>query len=358
MPGELQSTAFAASPDQAIPLFDAGATLCVSQLEARIPALTGFLAAVKRQLGFPGKVSFNAYLSPPRSGYNWHFDSRIATTLQIEGTKTWRYSSAPAIPWPRANGSLRADGTAHYADPAVTSQPWEQLRSLDPADTTDVLLEPGDVLILPAGVWHEACGGSAGSLALNLTFTPVSYTVLVRNLLDTILMREPGWRSPAPVLPGETAGEVDPLGVAAISTELARAAGALQALSGDSAAVVRLWESFVQNPNPGVPVRPAPRSAAAPVLPTDRLHVRDDGNVYAMLAEGGSRLCVTVGAGRELELTGVAVPFVQLAERSFVATDCLGWSADGTPFAWDDVQTMLTNLKCEGMIQNSGPAAE
>jgi hypothetical protein len=358
---ELFSTAFPANPDQAVPLFDAGATLCLSQVETRVPALTGFLAAIKRQLGYPGKVSFNGYLSGRQSGYNWHFDSRIATTLQIEGSKTWRFSSGPAIAWPRANGSLRADGTPQYTDPGVVAQPWERLSAFDPADTTEVTLEPGDLLVLPAGVWHEACGGPAGSLALNLTFTPVSYTTLVRTLLDTLLASEAGWRSPAPVLPGATAGEVDPLGIAAISTELARAATALQALSGDSASVVRLWESFVLNPNPGQPAQPIPPGPATPVLPGERLHIRDDENVCAMLADGGSRLCVSIGTNREVELTGAAMGFVQriLTVREFTAADCLAWGNDGDPFVWDDVQAILTDLKREGLIVSGerAPAA-
>jgi Cupin superfamily protein len=355
---ELSSTAFAANPDQAVPLFDAGATLCVSQLEVRVPGLVGFLAAIKRQLGYPGKVSFNGYLSPAQSGYNWHFDSRIATTLQIEGTKTWRYSSSPAIPWPRSNGSLRADGIARYSDPGVAAQNWERLAAFDAADTTEVTLEPGDLLVLPAGVWHEACGGTSGSLALNLTFTPISYTLLVRNLLDTLLAPEAGWRSPGPVLPGEAAGEVDPAGIAAISAQLARAASVLQSLSGDSAAVVRLWESFVQNPNPGQPMKPTPPGASTPVQPADRLRLRDDGRVYAMLAEGGSSLCVSIGTSREVELTGVAVGFVQriIAEHEFTAADCVTWGTGGESFAWDDVQTILTDLKREGLIV-SGPVA-
>ena len=117
--------------------------------------------------------------------------------------------------------------------------------------------------------------------------------------------------------------------------QLARAADVLQSLSGDSATVVRLWESFVQNPNPGSRPPPTPPVTTTPVQPAQRLRVRDDGNVYAMLAEGGSLLCVRVGTSRELELTGVAVRFVQrmLAEREFVASDCLGWNDDGTAFA-------------------------
>jgi hypothetical protein len=83
---------------------------------------------------------------------------------------------------------------------------WERLAPFDEQDTTEVVLEPGDLLILPAGIWHEACGGEGGSLALYLSFAPISYTLLVRNLLDSLLTPEPGWRSPAPVLPIGSAG--------------------------------------------------------------------------------------------------------------------------------------------------------
>jgi ribosomal protein L16 Arg81 hydroxylase len=355
---ELCSSAFRASTDQAVPLFDAGATLCASQIETRVPALATYLAAIKRQLGFAGKVSFNSYLSPPGSGYNWHFDGRIASTLQIEGTKRWRFTDYPAIPWPRANGSLRADGTAQYADPTVQLQEWEQLISVDHNAVTEVVLEPGDLLILPAGFWHEACGGSEGSLALNLTLTAIPYTQLVRSLLDNLLTPEADWRSPAPVLPNGALGDADPDGIAAITAQLSRAAEVLQSLRGDSAAVVRLWASSVQNPNPGFPAPQSATIATEEVFPAERLRIRDDGNVYAMLTDAGSRLCLGVGASRQLELTGVAVPFVRriLEVREFTAVDCVHWNDGGAAFAWGDVQLMLTNLKREGLIEDIAPA--
>jgi hypothetical protein len=348
------SSVFRATLEQAVPLYDAGATLCVSQIEARVTRLAPFLAAIKRQLGYPGRACFNAYLSPPGTGFNWHFDSRIASTLQIEGTKRWRFSNLPATPWPLGNGTLRGDGTPRYTDGPATRDGWERLVAFEPRDTTEVVLEPGDLLILPAGVWHEACGGERGSLALNLTFNPISYTLLVRDLLDTLLTPEPGWRSPTPVLPGATAGEADPDGIAAISEQLARAADALRSLSGDSAAVVRLWESFVQNPNPNLPAPRAPAVAAPPVRADQRLRVRNDGNVCAMLADGGSRLCLLV-ANREIELTGPAVRFVQrmLAAREFRAADALAWADDGAEFVWSDVGVMLTSLLREGLLETA-----
>lgn len=366
-PNEWASNSFKANVQHAGQLFESGATLCATQIETRVPGvLVPYLAAIKRDLGYSGKVYFNAYLSPPGVGFNWHFDARVASTLQIEGTKRWRFSNRPAVPWPRSNGALRANGTGQYTDPLVQQleamgfwQAGQEDRGIpfDEGDTSEVLLEPGDLLILPAGCWHDAQAGTAGSLALNMSFAPVSYTLLVRNLLDALLTPDPEWRGPPPVLPspGGAAGEVDPNGVAIITSQLARAGEALCRLAGDSAAVVRLWGSLVQNPNPGFPTPPSPPVEVPPVRPEQRLRVRADGRVYPMLADGGSRLCLAVGTSHAVELVGEAIPFVQrlLAEREFVAGDCLGWRDDGSRFEWSDMEPMLTKLKSDGLIEDS-----
>ncbi len=364
-PEEWASASFKANLDEAMPLFKAGATLCVTLLETRVPALAPLLGAVKRQLGYPGNVHFNAYLSPPGVGFNWHFDGRIASTLQIEGSKRWRFSNRPAVPWPRSNGALRADGTGQYTDPFVQQlesigfwQAGQEYRGIpfDEKDTTEVVLEPGDLLILPAGVWHDACAGDGGSLALNLSFSAISYTLLARNLLDALLTPDPAWRAPPPLLPvpGGAPGEVDPNGIAEVKAQLTAAADALRALAGDSAAVVRLWGSFVQNPNPGFPVPPSPPLASSsPVSPRDRLRVRADGNFYPRLADGGARLCIAVGTSGAVEVIEEAVPFVQrlLSEKEFTANDCRDWKGDGGRFDWSDIEMMLTKLKNDGLIE-------
>jgi hypothetical protein len=188
---EASSTAFNVTPEQAVPLFRAGATLCATQIEMRVPSLGRFVGAIKRQMGYPGRVTFSAYLSPPGAGFNWHFDGRVASTLQIEGTKRWRFSNTTAVDWPRGNGVLAADGTPRYADARPGVDGREPLRTFDEKNTTEVVLEPGDLLVLPGGAWHDARGGDGGSLALNLSFTPVSYTVLVRELLEGLLSAMP-----------------------------------------------------------------------------------------------------------------------------------------------------------------------
>ena len=83
------------------------------------------------------------------------------------------------------------------------------------------------------------------------------------------------------------------------------------------------------------------------------LRVRDV--VHAMLADDGAQLCLSVGALGSLELSGPAIYFVQrmLAEREFIAGDSAAWTSDGKPFAWSDVQSMLTSLKREGLLQDA-----
>ena len=355
---ELATSAFNATPEQAVPLFKAGATLCANQMEVRVPALAAFVGAVKRQLGYPGRVSFNAYLSPPRTGFNWHWDGRIASTLQIEGTKRWRFSNSSPVSWPRGNGALRADGSGYYVD-GRPSAPWEEFPRFDEQDTTEVLLEPGDLLVLPAGVWHDACGGDGGSLALNLSFTPVSFTVLVRELLDRLLSSDAGWRGSAPVLPlpGGPPGEVDLSGLAAIKAQLTRAADALRSMAADDVEMVALWSSFVQAT--GLPPRDNRAPDAAPVAPGDRLRIRADRDVYARLADGGTRLCVFVGTGGRVDATGSELRLIQriLANETFVAGDCVAWmrSDASTPFTWDHASPTLTELLRQGVLERLVP---
>ncbi len=345
---DVAAPAIAVRPDQAQALYADGATLCASQMELRAPALARFAAAIKRQLGYIGKVGFNAYLSPPGVGFNWHFDARIASTLQIEGTKRWRFSNTPAVAWPRANGVLRTDGSGRYSEARAGMEAWERLAPFDAEDTNDVLLEPGDLLVLPAGTWHDACGGAEGSLALNLSFTPIAYTALLGNLLDATLRADPGWRAPVPLLPrdGGAPGEVDPRALEEIAKQLTKAADTLRALAADSAPLVRMWASAV-NALPGIPPDPRP-APPAPVTAGDRLRVRADGRFYARTADGGTRLVVSVASGG-IDVTGPAARFVQrvLSTKDLVAGDCLAWGA-GT---WDEIAAALSHMLREGLLE-------
>jgi hypothetical protein len=74
-----------------------------------------------------------------------------------------------------------------------------------------------------------------------------------------------------------------------------------------------------------------------------------------MLADGGTRLCIAIGTSRSVDLTGAALSFGQriLAERSFLAGQCLSWNVDGKTFAWSDVAALLAQLEREGLLERS-----
>lgn len=343
---------FPIQPELAAPLYDAGATICLTEIDARVPRLKYFAAAIKRQLGHPGLVAFNAYLSGPGAGLNWHFDGRIASTLQIEGSKKWRFSKRVAVEWPRGNAIVLSDGSARY-DTAGPRAAWEEIVGPEKGQVTEVLLEPGDFLCLPAGTWHDASGGATGSLALNLAFNPIPYSFVVSELLDTLLASDPSWRCVRPLLPrlGGEPGETDPRALEAIAKQLEAAGDALRSTAADGSALVALWSSLVQSGAPPVEIG---ATSPGPVAPTDRLRVRADGNVYARTAENGSRLVVSVGAAR-VELTGDAMRVAQraLATKKFDAGASVEWGAEGKTLAWSDAEKILAQLLAEGVLERT-----
>jgi ribosomal protein L16 Arg81 hydroxylase len=353
---ESGTLAFPITPEQAGVLHEVGATICVTEIQNHVPRLAAFVAAIKRQLGYPGMVVFNAYASAPGTGFNWHFDARIACTLQIEGTKRWRFSRGPALPWPRSNGVRRTDGSPCYAEPGARAD-WERLEPLDPNEIQSVTLQPGDLLVLPAGVWHDACGGSTGSLALNLAFLPFSYNRVVEALLDGLLTSDPSWRSAPPVLASLAGlpGEVDAAAVEAVRKQLERAADALRSLAADGAEIARAWGSFVQSASP-LGALPTP-SPTVPIALDDRLRVRADGDVYVRTLEGGTKLAIFIGRLPGMEVEGITMRIAQraIAAREFVAGDCLAWSSEPAPLAWGDVDAVLRGLIAAGILERVAP---
>ena len=180
--GELRQATI--SPGDIREMFEAGATICVTGIDCAHRSLRSAARRIEIEIGYAGRVDFRAYLSPPGSGFDIHYDARVATTLQLEGTKTWWYSSEPDSPFPTEN-SPSTDMVAIR-------------RAVARMKLHKVTLLPGDLLCLPPGVWHKARAGAGGSLALNLAFNHAGATVLdvvLRQLRETLAAR-PGCHEP------------------------------------------------------------------------------------------------------------------------------------------------------------------
>ena len=216
-------------------MLHAGATVCVNGLERAHPQLRSAARRIRSELNYAGQVTFRAYLSPPGHGFDMHFDARVATTLQIAGAKRWWFSSEPAVPFPVENSRRGARGPAQCKPPKLAT-----LRS--------VLLRPGDVLCLPAGVWHCAKAKTA-SLALNMAFDHYRAGVFdsIVNVLERRLMQGAEWREPLPAVLRQNGKRLpDPVAsvlrerIDALQLELSR-------LRDDEAALARAWRSAVRS---------------------------------------------------------------------------------------------------------------
>lgn len=324
----------------------AGNTLCVSAIDTGDARLAELAAELKSQLGFPGRASVHAYSSPDGTGYSFlHFDARIATTIQLVGRKRWRYAERATVRWPLRNGRIDARGAIEWQSPPT---PWEREASFDPAtELAEVILEPGDVLCLPAGTVHAAEAAGGHSLSLNVNFNYRGFFDVIGEHLMTQLASLPGWREPPPPLTGSSvfpgaAGDF----VRQRLGELRAVLDALEPSAGLTAPL--LWHRAVQT-NPGV-ARSAGPDPGEPVRPDEVLSVA----VASCLRPGqdslGALLVTSAGA---IEIYGIAlIPFLEelVKHRSFVALDATHWTGGGPPLAWDALQPILTSLVGRGVL--------
>lgn len=217
-------------------MMDAGASICVTGMERAHPQLQDAARRLRHELGYAGRISFRAYLSPPGCGFDLHFDARVATTLQISGTKRWWYSNETAAPFPDENSPRDPEELrSRYRVPELT-----ELRS--------VLLRPGDLLCLPAGTWHRAQAKTT-SLALNLAFDHAGAGVfdVIVNALELKLLDDPAWRRPLPLAAGGSGRT--PADVAEVLRErVDRMRDALREIRDDDAELHRAWKSSLPRP--------------------------------------------------------------------------------------------------------------
>jgi hypothetical protein len=73
-----------------------------------------------------------------------HFNARIATAIQIEGRKKWRFSYRPSVPWPIHNGTINDNDMIEWQFPPTA---WEQqIKPVMALKWTEVVLEQSDFL--------------------------------------------------------------------------------------------------------------------------------------------------------------------------------------------------------------------
>jgi ribosomal protein L16 Arg81 hydroxylase len=180
-------------PEQAAKMFRAGMTICASVLDDSGP-IGEVIRAYRSGVTTAAPPHVNCYYSPDTRGYGLHFDTHPVWILQVAGSKHWTVGREPAVVNPPFN-VIFPPGRDRI------KLPWIAIDRPEVGDRDrfmEVLLEPGDVLYMPAGAWHAArAEGSSLALTVALgrigTFELFDFIMLqnVRQRLREVTRRLP-----------------------------------------------------------------------------------------------------------------------------------------------------------------------
>jgi hypothetical protein len=169
-------------PDKVKAFLRQGATLVANDIDHLSGGLTAFADAMEGALG--GKVQGNLYLSSRRrQGFGAHFDTHDVYAVHVEGTKTWHVYDGRAKD-PIAHPMFKTLGREHH----------EKAKG---AKLMDVHMEPGDLLYLPRGQYHDALADEGGTvhIAFGVTY-PIGLDIV--SLLFERTVAEPEFRANLP----------------------------------------------------------------------------------------------------------------------------------------------------------------
>lgn len=147
-----------------------GDTLIVNLLEQKIPKLNKFLCRQAEE--WMVELTANAYITPPsQQGFEWHYDDHDVLVLQIKGSKNWEI--LPDTPFlPDQNFKSR----------------YSKLKNDDGAQS--YVLQEGDSLYIPRGIYHKAKSQDHTSVHLTLAINTTKNYNLFRGLLKAAIAKQ------------------------------------------------------------------------------------------------------------------------------------------------------------------------
>lgn len=159
-----------------------GATLVANDIDHLSSGLTAFSKCIEEALG--AKIQGNLYCSSKRrQGFAAHFDTHDVYAVHVEGTKTWHIYEG------RAEGPI--------AHPMFKTLGREHHEKAKGELLMDVKMEPGDLLYLPRGQYHDALADEGGAvhIAFGATY-PIGMDVM--SMLFESVLAEPVFRANLP----------------------------------------------------------------------------------------------------------------------------------------------------------------
>jgi hypothetical protein len=182
--------------------YNAGRSICMSDIQLRHAPLRAIVAALKSVLGLAHEIGFACYISPTQQGIPLHCDRHDVFILQIEGEKEWRYARTSSVEFPLAATQPANPATI---DHFVALHGRHTTRIPKQRELLRAVLRPGDLLYLPAGAFH-ATFAQKHSLSLTLGCTPRPMWSIIGKTIERAFRDQREWRRNPPAIRAAEAG--------------------------------------------------------------------------------------------------------------------------------------------------------
>lgn len=173
-------------------LCEMGLTLAFDDVGPYVPGAMEFLHGLELELGLnENTLMMSAFASPNQDGLGCHYDAQDIISIQLHGTKTFRYAPVREITMP------------YGAQYTPRSRPYDELYPQVPngfPDERDVEFEtaemkPGTVLFLPRATWHQT-QADGPSLSLSIIIKPPTLLDCALEQLRWLFLQDSAWREP------------------------------------------------------------------------------------------------------------------------------------------------------------------
>ncbi len=154
-----------------------------------IPGVRAWIESLSRDLGRCSHSGQADVYATTGGGLYWHYDKSDNFTIQLSGSKEWRYAVHDPVSAPIHNRATTEIPYEPEHDP--TAMPPGILER-----SRRVVLRPGDMLYMPRGFWH-ATSSTGRSLSFNLNLHCAPWVDLVLDAVRTQLLQSPAWRQTA-----------------------------------------------------------------------------------------------------------------------------------------------------------------
>jgi len=151
--------------DKVMHHYSQGATLSFQIFQKCMQGLSLFCNAIEARLQFQTQV--NIFVTPPHSkGFTAHYDDHSFFIFQIDGTKIWTlYDEHTTLPLPEFR---KTASSPNLANPK------------------EVVLNSGDLLYVPKGVYHEARTNDTTSTHITLGIFPFTWLQVLEQLVENL----------------------------------------------------------------------------------------------------------------------------------------------------------------------------